>query len=152
MSESSQLQEPQSPPQPTVDDLRVEYQAAQDSAQYHDNLVWSGTSVMGGGSLVLMGFILTALKETSLRPLVTVLSLLGIATTVCVWIFALQWNAVKRHKYGRCKEIEAVLHMKQHTTLRWASSFQRVIYGALMVFFLLTWVSILWMTWCRCAG
>jgi len=129
------------------DNLRVEYQAAQDSAQHHDNLVWQVTSVMLGASLVLMGFVVNALKDTSLRPVVTVLSLLGIALTICVSVFAVQFNAVKSHKYDRCKEIEPLLQMEQHTTLHWVSGCQMFIYGALMAFFLAAWSFILFMAW-----
>jgi len=137
---------------PSTDDLRVEYQAAQDSAQHHDSLVWSVTSVIWGGSLILMGFILAASKEDSLRPVLIVLSLLGIVLTIGVWAFALQLNAVKRHKYARCKEIEAVLHLRQHSTLRWASGSQRVVYGIIMVLFLAAWAVILWTALYRSAS
>jgi len=143
---------PQTADGPSEDNLRVEYQAAQDSAQHHDNLVWSVTSVMWGASLILMGFILAALKDTSVRHLVTVLSLLGIALTICVWVFALQFNSVKRHKYARCKEIEQILHMSQHTTVPWPSGSQRVVYTVLTGFFLMAWVVILCTACCWCAG
>jgi hypothetical protein len=139
-------------PQPTHDDLRAEYQAAQDSAQHHANLIWSVTSIMWGTSLVLMGFILGALKEPALRPLITVLSVLGIVLIVFLWIFALQYNAAMRHKYARCKEIESTLHLRQHSTLRWKSGSQRILYGVVMVVLLTAWVAVLWTAWCRCAG
>ena len=34
--------------------LLVEYQAAQESAQHHDNLVWTVTALIWGGMLVLL--------------------------------------------------------------------------------------------------
>jgi hypothetical protein len=137
------------PPSPEPENLRVEYQAAQNSAQHHDNLVWSVTSVMWASSLVLMGFILRVIKEASLRGLVTVLSILGIVLMICVWIFALQLNAAKRHKYKRCKEIESILGLSQHRSLEWASGSQRILYGVLMAFFIIAWLAVLWTAW-RC--
>ena len=134
---------------PTPDDLRTEYETAQDSAQHHDNLVWSVTEIMWGASLLLMGFILQAINEAPLRPLITVLSILGIAFTISVWIFALQFNSVKRQKYARCKEIEALLGLRQHSTLTWAPGSQRILYGLLMALFIIAWLAVLWTTWCR---
>jgi len=138
--------------QPCKEHLIAEYQAAQDSAHHHDNLVWSVTSVMWGGSLVLMGFILSALKESTARVLVTGLCLLGMALTIGVWIFAVKLAAIKRHKYKRCKEIEIVLHLRQHTSLAYSAGSGRVIYGVLMAFFLAAWGVMLCTIWCGNAG
>ena len=80
------------------ENLRVEYQAAQDSAQHHDTIAWTLTSVMWGGSLVLMGLSLGVLKETSLRTLVIILAILGILLTIVVLIFFFQRNSMIRHK------------------------------------------------------
>jgi hypothetical protein len=91
---------------------------------------------MWGATLLLMGFILQAVTQAALWPLLTVLSVLGIALTVCVWVFALQFNRVKRHKYARCKEIEKALGLQQHRTLRWKARNQRVLYGLVMVILL----------------
>lgn len=137
---------------PTHDDLRAEYQAAQDSAQHHDTLIWSVTSVMWGSALLLMGFILPALKEAALRPLITLLSVLGIALTVFLWIFASQFSDVMRHKYARCKAIEDALGLEQHRTLRWPSGRQRLLYGVVQLVFLIAWLTVLWTVWCGRAG
>jgi len=140
------------PSTPSPEDLRVEYQAAQSSAQHHDTLVWSVTSIMWAATLVLMGFILRALTDPTLRPLITILSALGIVLTICVWIFALQLNTAKRHKYARCKAIEGILQLEQHRTLPWPTGCQRILYGVIMAFFLLAWTAVLWTTWCRRLG
>ena len=130
--------------------LLVEYQAAQDSAQHHDNLVWEVTSIMWGASLILIGFILDKVHEADLRPLITVLSILGFFLTGVVWIFALQLNAVKRQKYARCKELETQLHLLQHTNLRYRGGSQRFLYGFIMILFMMAWVFVLLTVWdCR---
>ncbi len=132
--------------------LLAEYQAAQDSAQHHDNLAWSITSVMWGGSLVLMGFILQAINDRSLRVALSVLCVLGIALAVGVWLFATRVASVKRDKYERCQKIEKLLGLEQHSKLRYPKGFGRTVYGFLMSLFLVAWVAILWTVWCRCAG
>jgi len=134
-------------PEPSESSLLTEYQATQDSAQHHDNLVWSVTSIMWGATLVLMGFIFSSLKEVTLRPLIMIVSTLGIALTIAVWVFALQLNSVKRQKYARCKEIEHTLHLRQHSTLRWTGGSQRIIYGVLMGIIIMIWIAILWTVW-----
>jgi len=153
MSDSSDPPDNDSPPnhesKASPEHLIVEYQAAQDSAQHHDTLVWSVTSVMWGGSLVLLGFILAALKEPGLRVLMTGLCLLGIALTIGVWVFAVKLAAVKRHKYRRCKAIERELHLQQHTSLSYSFGSGRLIYGVLMALFLAAWALTLCTVWYR---
>jgi len=129
------------------DALLVEYQAAQNSAQHHDILLYTTTSVMWGASLILLGFILNNLANTALRPLITLLSILGLVLCVTVWIFALQFNSIKRQKYRRCKKIEEILNLSQHRTLRYASRSQRFLYGIIMLIFISTWIFILWIMW-----
>jgi hypothetical protein len=129
------------------DALLVEYQAAQDSAQHHDNLLYTVTSLMWGASLLLLGFILEKLTDTTLRPLITALCVLGLVLNVTVWIFALQFNSVKRQKYARCKELEKQLNLSQHRNLRYASGSQRVLYAIVMLIFIFTWILVLWTMW-----
>ena len=78
--------------------LLVEYQAAQDSAQHHDNQMWSASSVIWGGNLVLLGLVFSSgLASTNPIPLIPVigLGLLALALNVLVWVAALQSNSVK---------------------------------------------------------
>jgi len=72
------------PVEPTNDALLVEYQAAQGSAEHHDNLVWTVTSTMWGASLILLGFTLDQVGKPGLGALITVISLLGIFLSVFV--------------------------------------------------------------------
>jgi len=135
---------------PACEDLRIEYQAAQNSAQHHDSLVWSVTSIMWGGSLVLMGFTLQAVGKAWLRGPVTALGLLGMVLITAVWFMAFQLNAIKRQKYRRCKAIEKHLHLEQHLTVT-SSGMGRWLYGLIMVFFLAAWLCILWTAWHECS-
>jgi hypothetical protein len=125
--------------------LLVEYQAAQESAQHHDNLVWTVTAIIWGGMLVLFGFVLGNLDNVNLRLILTLLSILGIALTIAVWGFALQLNSVKRQKYQRCKTIETLLGMLQHRELKYFSGLQRIVYGIITILFIIAWLIVLWM-------
>lgn len=129
------------------DALLVEYQAAQDSAQHHDILLWTVTGLMWGASLILLGFVLEKLTDPTLRPLITAVSVLGIVINVTVWIFALQFNSVKRQKYARCKELEKQLNLSQHRNLRYASKSQGILYGIVMLIFIFTWIIVIWTMW-----
>ncbi len=103
--------------EPTEDWAKVEYQQAQDSAQHHDNLVWTTTSIIWAGNLVLLGLILglivkdnnvdtTSQVFSSLRPLFIILGALGILLSLFVWSMQLQFGKIRNFKYKRCKEIE----------------------------------------------
>ncbi len=129
--------------------LLVEYQAAQSSAQFHDGLIWSVTNVLWIAALVLFGFILTQMQNEALRVLLTALSVLGLSLVVFAWICALQFNSIKNQKYKRCKEIEADLGMTQHTRLEYPRYFQRVMYGGVMVVFVVSWSLLLIFIWIR---
>jgi hypothetical protein len=122
--------------------LLVEYQAAQDSAQHHDSLTWSGTGVIWGSSLILLGFILSSLTQPGLLPLIVILSLLGLALNVYAWIAALRANSVKRQKYARCKEIEQIFDLHQHRDLPFTPRIETFLYGLVMLFFFAAWIMV----------
>lgn len=88
----------------------VEYQAAQDSAQHHDNLVWSITSLNWIGSAVLMGFVLDKVdnaKTLFAKVPLLFIALVGIVLTGCVWRWAYQMRRIKFAKYKRCQALES---------------------------------------------
>jgi hypothetical protein len=130
-------------PVPEAENLRVEYQAAQDSAQHHDALTWTITSVIWGASLVLMGFILNAIENVRLRPVLIAFAGLGIVLAACVWAFASTMADVKRQKYERCQYIEAKLGMAQHRDLRYPPAFGRKLYAGIMIAFLAAWITVI---------
>ena len=132
-----------SPSEPTDDQLMVEYQAAQDSAQHHDNLIWSITSIMWGASLVLLGFIIQAVANPALASLIVAATVLGILLNLCVLLAVLQLNSVKNQKYDRCKEIEARFGLRQHQTVQYRRGVQRVVYTLVTVMFLIAWGTVL---------
>jgi len=133
------------PVQPERDALLVEYQKAQDSAEHHDNIVGSVTSLWLG-SAVLIGFVLTAIGSKGAAHHKTVLilvSVLGILLTLLVtkWV----WTAsnVKSQKYARCKEIESALGMEQHTRLGPGRWFEPPAFYGLMAVFVAIWAVLL---------
>ncbi len=120
----------------------VEYQKTQDSAQHHDTLVWSITSLNWVGSALLMGFVLSGLgtaKSIPQKVALIVVSLVGIVLAMLVWCWARQMRGVKVAKYERCKELEALFGMKQHTALTYEVGSHARTYGFLMGLFLFAW-------------
>jgi hypothetical protein len=131
--------------EPTKDALLVEYQAAQDSAEHHDNLVWTVTSTMWGASLILLGFTFGQIGKPGLGALIIIISFLGISLSVFVWIFALQLNNLKRQKYERCRELEEELGLLQHTNhSKHPRGSQRYLYAVIMALFIAAWCIVLW--------
>jgi len=127
--------------------LLVEYQAAQESAQHHDNLVWTVTALIWGGMLVLFGFILGNLDNASLRLILILLSIIGIALTIAVLVFTLQYNSVTRQKYQRCKTIELLLGMRQHNELKYTPGLQKIIYNIITILFVIAWFIVFLLVW-----
>jgi hypothetical protein len=128
-------------------DFLVEYQAAQNSAQHHDNLVWPATSVMWGASLILIGFVLNNLSNANLRPLITASGILGIMLCVFVLRFRSQYASIKNQKYTRCKELEKLFGFRQHSNLSYPRGSMQKLYCVVTVFFIVTWVVVIWIAW-----
>lgn len=131
---------PDRPPEPTPEQLLVEYQAAQSSAEHHDGLIWTITGVVWGASLILLGFLLQQVDKPQLKHIIVLVSVLGVLMNVKVWVYTYQLAAVKNHKYDRCKVIESHLGLRQHSTLVYASGRQKLFYSAVMILFIIVWV------------
>lgn len=127
----------------------IEYQTAQESAQHHDNLVWTITSIIWGASLILLGLILNQLHSNDLKYILTLLILLIMTLIIFAWKFSFDLNNIKNQKYKRCKEIESKFNMNQHTNLNYTSGFQKLIYNGITVFYIIIWVVILIYIWSK---
>jgi len=132
--------------EPTEDWAKVEYQAAQDSAHHHDSLVWQTTSIIWAGNLVMLGLIIkdNNVDTTSLHDLFIILGALGILLSLFVWSMQLQFRKIRNFKYKRCKEIEPVYHMKQHTDLPYCKGSQTCAYAVINMVFIAAWSWVLW--------
>ena len=121
----------------------VEYQTAQDSAQHHDNLVWTTSGLIWGSSLVLLGFVLDNLSNQPNKLFILGLSLLSILMYIALLIFSCQFADIKRQKYNRCKEIEEELKLKQHSSLKYEGGVQRVFYIIINSVFIIFWILVM---------
>lgn len=129
--------------EPPIEFFLTEYEMAQDSAQHHDNLVWSVSTLMWGVSAVLLGFVLSSLKDKENPLIICMFCILGVTIIFCAWYFTRQFRSIRGQKYKRCKELEAIFSFKQHTDLKHPESSQTNIYSAVMLLFLATWVAVL---------
>ncbi len=124
--------------------LLVEYQAAQDSAQFHDGLIWTVSSIMWGGSLVLLGFMVAAEHGPGNANLAVVIALLGLLLNVSVWVISRQLRKIKNHKYKRCKAIEKELPpLEQHKSLDYVRASQIAIHSIITMLFCVCWLCVL---------
>lgn len=135
------------PSDPTPEALLVEYQTAQDSAQHHDNLVWTTTGIIWGSNLILLGFVISSMNAASLRPVITASAIIGLMLCLYVWLAALQFASIRNQKYSRCKDIERILNLQQHSGLRQRVRGQRVFYAIIMLTFIATWIVVLFTVW-----
>lgn len=117
----------------------AEYNAAQSSAQHHDQLVWTVTSIVWAGSLALMGIILKIPMTGFFRVVPVFLCVLGAILSLFVWSTQREFHELKNQKYDRCKEIEKDLHMKHHLSTKWKEGSQKERYTVIMVLFLVAW-------------
>ncbi len=125
----------------------VEYQKAQDSAEHHDSLVWTVTSIIWTGNLVLLGFVLSSLAKPNTQRLLTVPCILGAVLVICVFILAVSFGWVKRQKYQRCKSLEERWDFQQHRQLRYPKRLQTILYIIVTLAFLVIWgvvISVVW--------
>ena len=117
----------------------LEYEMAQNSAEHHDNLVWSVSTITWGVSSVLLGFVLNNITKDSLGVVVLLFCLIGIFLILCSWLFARQFRDLRNQKYKRCKKLEAELGISQHTMIKYKDGSQTSMYSIIMVLFLVTW-------------
>jgi hypothetical protein len=132
---------------PSQTALLTEYQSAQSSAEHHDRLVWTVTHILWALSIAIFGFILTKMGHSELRILLTSLAFIGIMLLSYSWFCALQFSFIRNQKYKRCKEIEALLGLKQHTDLQHPHYFQRVLYALLFWFIIVAWIVLIVHIW-----
>lgn len=131
----------------SADALLAEYHATQASAEHHDNLVWTATSILWAGSLVLLGLVVQNINSVNSKIVLTVLSALGIIVNVGAWIVCNGLRDVKRQKYEHCKELEAALSLTQHSGLPYNPCSQDRIFTIGMIIFVLVWVFVIIRIW-----
>jgi|GEM_PF-1593372 len=117
----------------------LEYEMAQNSAQHHDNLLWSVSTLTWGASSVLLGFVLNNLSNSQQGTILLLFCVLGSLIILCSWFFTLQFRSIRNQKYARCLELEPILGFNQHTNLKHKKGSQTTLYSAVMALFLLTW-------------
>jgi len=97
--------------------LLIEYQKAQDSAEHHDRLLWAvvGLLVTGMAALLVVqpGKTACVYRWTRFYP-----PILGIIASFVLFYFVRSLRFFKNEKYKRCKVIERLLGMEQHSKLQ----------------------------------
>lgn len=120
--------------------LLVEYQKAQDSAEHFDQLLW-----------VVIGLLMTGMAGLLAIPPSDKIScesdwmrfyppVLGIIVSVLLFYFVDSFRAFRRQKYERCKVIEGLLGMEQHSKLKNPKPRQVYVVNVLSGAFLIVWI------------
>jgi len=98
----------------------IEYQKAQDSAEHHDNLIWSVTSIIWGASFISLGFVFQGIMHSQLmisgKILSSAICIFGIALVIIVKKYNQLYDKIIDIKYKRCQDLEHsdILNFKQH--------------------------------------
>lgn len=94
--------------------LLKEYEKAQDSAEHHDKLLWTVTSIIFAALSVLFGFIIKYLTEVKYELITILASFFGLVLCIALWIFIENFRYYKNISYYRCNIIEIKLRMNHH--------------------------------------
>lgn len=116
----------------------VEYEMAQHSAEHHDSLVWSVSTLTWGVSSVLLGFVLSNITDNGLGVVILLFCFIGIFLILCSWMFSRQFRSIRNQKYRRCKELEQELGLSQHTNTVHKNGSQSAMYSVIMLLFITT--------------
>jgi uncharacterized membrane protein len=116
--------------------LSIEYQKAQDSAQHHDSVSWTMTSVFYAANFVLVGLRWQVDTKQSLPLIVPIL---GAGFAILTVLFNHQFRLVKKLKYFRCKAIESVLKFRQHIEFEPIAPSQTYIHNGIAITLFLYW-------------
>ena len=121
--------------------LLIEYQKTQDSAEHHDRLAWTVSSIFFAGMFVLMS---NLLRPNVSKILVLAISLVFILLSIILLAFFFSFNDLKNQKYRKCKEIEIKLGIKygNHSKIAYNAGFMRTLYLLIIMFVVVMWVII----------
>ncbi len=99
---------------PTEATLLIEYQKAQDSAEHHDKLVWTVSSIFFAGLTALLGFIVKDYTDIKEEPITLLVSIFALIMIYSLYVFISSFRMFKNESYKRCRIIEKQLGMEQH--------------------------------------
>ena len=99
---------------PTNEILLIEYQKAQDSAEHHDKLVWTVSSIFFAGLTALLGFIVKDYSIIIHEPIILLVSIIALIMIYSLYVFISSLRMFKNVSYKRCRIIERKLGMEQH--------------------------------------
>jgi uncharacterized membrane protein len=122
--------------------LLVEYTATQNSAQHHDSLVWTTTGMVWGAELVLLGFVIQNINSSE-KAIVIVACILALVLLSYLWVSFISFRKIRNQKYERCKAIEDMFGLTQHTSLNHCKGIGLIAFSCVMVVFCATWVWVL---------
>lgn len=125
---------------PDKDVLLVEYQKAQDSAEHHDQLLWVAVGLLASGMAVLL-----AIPPGHRQPCDSLWArfyppVFGLLLSLLLFYMVYSFSSIRRQKYDRCKVIEGILGMEQHSKLKFPQPRQRHVVYALAFLFCVVWL------------
>lgn len=124
--------------QEKIEILLKEYSETQNSAQFHDNLLWTVTSIILAGMFAAIGFLINNLLSLD-KAVISLFVIFSIILIMCLGIFSNEFRKIKNSKYRRCKDIEKQIRilandsgvMLQHSSIEEGK--QKYAYNLLLI-------------------
>lgn len=120
--------------------LLVEYTAAQNSAQHHDSLVWTTIGMIWSAELVLLGFVIQAINNSKISRVTIMACTIALVLLIFLFVTYFSFRNIRTQKYGRCKKIEELLNLEQHSTLKQKEKVGLLSFIIVMISFVTIWV------------
>lgn len=137
---------PKVPHTPSENTLLVEYKQAQQSAEHHDRLLWTVSSLILAGMASLLGFVLRISDPPKKDWRVAVGAFAGLLLCYLLYFFMESFAKYRNQKYNRCKVIEGLLGMKAHSET--PQQYQRHTAKVFIAAFAITWLFLLYRSLC----
>jgi hypothetical protein len=134
-----------------------ELQLAQKSAEHHDSLVWTSSSIFTASALIMLG---TVVSEFNKIPELILVMVCLIGFLICVFNCYLikDFGMIKKDRYEKCKEIENYLNFKLmlngeekialHSEKTKRMGGQKTLYFSFLAILMFIWIMLIFIKLC----
>lgn len=147
------------PPPPSPSDQEIqfmiaEYEFARDNRNHGDATEWEMTAIVWGAQTLLLGFVLEAISNRDVQPLIVLVGVLGLVLCRFNYVVVRTRNMVCNLMNGICRDIENSTPLMRHKPQnylneRYPPRIQSFWFNVVNWLFVLVWlaviVTVLWL-------
>jgi hypothetical protein len=127
-----------------VDRIIAEYEFARESRSQADATAWEMTAIIWGGQTLLLGFVLEAIDSRFAQPLIMLLAVLGVLSSIFNEVVMKARRTVAVEMVKVCSEAEdllpGVLKPQHRLDIRYERGIQRRWFITINLAFVVIWV------------